>query len=169
MILLLCAVKRGRSPFDTIKNKTKTEKPKPEQKCSPHQAGPGPGHWFCLPSVRASVCLYVEDATVATNASDDDAQHDPKQCTEQNQNEQQQEEEEEAEHQQQQQQQQNTLLILYTQNVPGPGQPAGRQAAMPRSMQLFAPFSQVAHFISKYNETKPNKTRNKTQKVKNQA
>lgn len=56
MILLLCAVKRGRSPFDTIKNKTKTEKPKPEQKCSPHQAGPG--HWFCLPSVSASVCMW---------------------------------------------------------------------------------------------------------------
>lgn len=44
-----------------------------------------------------------------------------------------------------------------------------QQPAMPRSMQLFAPFSQVVHFISKYNETKPNKTRNKTQKVKNQA
>lgn len=58
MILLLCAVKRGRSPFDTIKNKTKTEKPKPEQKCSPHQAGPGPGHWFCLPSVCLSVCMW---------------------------------------------------------------------------------------------------------------
>lgn len=101
----------------------------------------------------------MEDATVATNASDDDAQHDPKQCTEQNQNEQQQEEEEEAEHQQQQQQ--NTLLILYTQNVPGPG-----QAAMPRSMQLFAPFSQVAHFISKYNETKPNKTKQETKHKK---
>lgn len=96
MILLLCAVKRGRSPFDTIKNKTESQNPNPKLWPSAQAQAwtsarglnldSGSGCLSVCLLVRLSVC--VEDATVATNASDDgddDDQHDPKQCTEQNQ------------------------------------------------------------------------------------